>query len=139
MLIDGVDFRVFNIDRNNEVIGMIKEKAITFYDKVLEYKETGDESLMPELDESKQCEESLDSFFEAKKGNYRKANDTETELMSVYKVLDSESKELDGKMRLIRSTLKDSLKENEYMIKDKLKCSWTKTKAGLRFQIRNLK
>ena len=139
MLIDGVDFRVFNVERNDEVIEAIKHRVIDFYEKVLEYKETKDENLLPPVDESDACDKSMDAFYKAKKGNTRKATTEEEELMSQYLVFMEESDALKSKMNLVRNTLKDSLKEDESIIKDKLKCSWSKTKVGLRFQVKRLK
>ena len=144
MLVDGVDFQVFQIDRNDEVIGMIKKESNDFWYSVHNYlearKDGGDyNSFVPEVDELESCEDALNVVYKTSNGNKRNATNEEKVIMESYIELNAKYKEMEKDLRLLRNKLKEGVKEDQSITHEKLKCSWSNTKTGRRFTVAKLK
>lgn len=139
MLIDGVNYHVFEVSRSEGVIEEIKDKVLTFWNNVNMYKETESSEYVPEVDATSSCEKALNNLYpKANKDKVREATDEERILIGQYAVMNEDYKQLEEDLRAIRNKLKEGIKDGYKVTSEGYSASWSNFGKGRRFQVKRL-
>ena len=138
MLVGGADYHVFEVNRNDAVIAEIKYKVDSFWNDVDMFLETGSAEYVPEVDESKSCEEALQNLYPRSKDNFRNATEEEEKLIKMYAIMNEDHKQLTEDLRGIRNKLKMGIKDGSKISCEGYSASWINHGQGRRFQVRRL-
>jgi len=139
MLVDGINYHVFEVDRNESFISKIKSKVDSFWNNVNMFKETGSVEYVPEVDNTASCEKALQNLYPKAKDNFRKATEEEEHLINKYATMNEEYKELEEDLRAIRNKLKEGIKDGSKISCEGYSANWTNFGNTRRFQVRRVK
>lgn len=139
MLVDGIHYHVFEVSKNESVITEIKDKVVTFFHQVGMFKETNRSEYVPEVDNTKSCEEALNNLYpKSNKDKVREATDEERILIGQYAIMNEDYKQLEEDLRAIRNKLKEGIKDGYKITSEGYSASWSNFGKGRRFQVKRL-
>jgi putative phage-type endonuclease len=132
VLIGGNDYRVYHINRNDELLGLMKNAADKFWNTHIVTE------VPPPLDSSNGTQEYLKSIYPNSRGNIVSATEPVADLAYVYHKLCKELKDIEEKKISMENQLKYEIGDNEGIKHATFKATWKSTKDGERINYESL-